>query len=479
MKELKRLLQMFCPRREERLPSAVLLIWLFALHYWCIRGYWPAFSLESLSDAGVFYRDFHISGFDPISYGVATKWYPTYDVYRHPLLAFFVYPLYLVNHFLLWLTGRNLVQLVFALPLLLCAYYTYIFLYRIMRELIGLRRTDATLLALLHFTLAYVMVSLIVPDHFAPSMCLLVWAIYLSGRYMQAGRRMTVLQTVVLFTITAGITLSNGIKIFIDTLFTNKWRFFSLRFILPAVIVPSALMWGIACWEYQHYTRPKEELRQAAQRKAAKTARQKAFQAFRDTTQLTDTAEIKKTFSKSYQLLQRQEARKRWQSLHRGEAIKGKSKFLRWTDITTPRWPSLVENVCGESVQLHRDNLLGDTQNGRPIIVTYRWWGNYAIEILILLLCVAGVCCGVRSRLLWMVLAGFAFDMALHLGLGFGLNEVYIMSPHWLFVVPLTMAFLVRRLPMRWLLPMRALLVLTTLWLLVWNGSLLIGYLCV
>ena len=40
----------------------------------------------------------------------------------------------------------------------------------------------------------------------------------------------------------------------------------------------------------------------------------------------------------------------------------------------------------------------------------------------------------------------FAMDMALHLGLGFGINEIYIMSPHYLFVIPIAAAFLLKRL---------------------------------
>ena len=91
---------------------------------------------------------------------------------------------------------------------------------------------------------------------------------------------------------------------------------------------------------------------------------------------------------------------------------------------------------------------------------------------------IGGIWCGRRSRLLWMALSGFAFDMAIHLGLGFGINEVYIMGAHWLFVMPLAVGFLVRRAGTgRRAVWLRGLLVALTVWLLAYNLTLFIGYL--
>jgi hypothetical protein len=64
------------------------------------------------------------------------------------------------------------------------------------------------------------------------------------------------------------------------------------------------------------------------------------------------------------------------------------------------------------------------------------------VEGVLLLLFAGGIIAGWRERLLWVALSWFALDMLLHVGLGFGLNEVYIMAAHWLFVIPLTIAYL-------------------------------------
>ena len=47
---------------------------------------------------------------------------------------------------------------------------------------------------------------------------------------------------------------------------------------------------------------------------------------------------------------------------------------------------------------------------------------------------------------MWLLLSWFAFDMLMHVGFGFGLNEVYIMTAHWAFIIPIAIGFLVRHL---------------------------------
>ena len=124
---------------------------------------------------------------------------------------------------------------------------------------------------------------------------------------------------------------------------------------------------------------------------------------------------------------------------------------------------------------LHQDHLLEDTMGSRPMIVRYRWWICYAVEGVIVLLWLTGLWLGRKSRFLWMAMAGLAFDMVIHLVLGFGLNEVYIMASHWAFVLPVGIAFLLKSPHLRPLASYLLLLLTTFLWL--YNGVLLVGYL--
>ena len=151
-------------------------------------------------------------------------------------------------------------------------------------------------------------------------------------------------------------------------------------------------------------------------------------------------------------------------------------EFMRWTDITTSRSQSVVENLFGESIQLHPDYLLQDTYRYRPMIVSYRWPINYIVETVIALRFLIGIWCGRHHRFLWLTLSWMALDMALHIGLGFGINEVYIMSAHWMFAIPIAVAYLFRHCPPRMLLPLRLFLLILTGWLYLYNGYLLIDY---
>ena len=84
---------------------------------------------------------------------------------------------------------------------------------------------------------------------------------------------------------------------------------------------------------------------------------------------------------------------------------------------------------------------------------------------------------GPMEEFLWMALTSFAFDLIIHMVLGFGINEVYIMSGGWLFVVPIAIAYAFKNIRGRLHIALRLLIILLALWLYVWNLRLLIGYL--
>lgn len=473
-------LRLFKIRRDEWIASAVMLLTTICLHALVIARNYDLFTQTGRGHWNVFINNFTISGFDPITYSVVTYWEANYNVYRHPLLTFMVWPLSQLDKWLIDLTGINLVQFIVAVPLLLCAFYAFVFMYRIFRDIIKISRFDSAVLAQMLFAFAYVMVATVVPDHFCVSMFLLVFTVYVSGIKIQAGAKFKIWQTVLLFFITAGVTLSNGIKTYIYSLFTNGRRFFRLKYFLFAVLLPAALIWAFARWEYRTMVHPKEVERNEAAAKKRTENMHKAFKAFKDTTSIKGAENIRKAFNaeqqRRAQAKKLRDSRRAW-NLHRGKPM-GEGEFMRWTDATTSRSATIVENLFGESIQLHPDHLLEDTLRSRPVIVRYRWAVNYVVEGLLVALFIAGIWCGRRSRFLWMALCGFAFDMAIHLGLGFGINEVYIMGAHWLFVMPLATAFLVRTVRGRraalWL---RGVLVALTLWLLAYNLTLFTGYL--
>ena len=485
MRDLKRFLRAFRVKREEALASVGSLIIMYFLNFIAIRKYFGMFSKTDDNNLmwDIIWR-FRVSGFDPITYGVLTDWGQSYNVVRHPLLSLFVFPFYLINQALMWLTGLNLAQVVILFPLLFCSFYSFIFIYRITREIIGVERKDATLLSFFLFSFGYVMLTFMVPDHFAPSMLMIVLCLYISGKCMQKGRNLRIWQTVLMFLFTAGTTLSNGIKVFLDSLFVNGKHFFRPKYFLLAVILPSAIIWGVARWEDFTFVKPSKEAIRKAHIRQDKLDTERMLAHFKDTTSLTDSATIMKVFK--YQ--RQQQRHKEYVENHQkpGYINKGKpisdGEFLIWTDITTSRWDSAVENIFGESIQLHEDYLLHDTLRDRPLFVRYNNPFLYSVEALIVFLTLLGIWFGRRSKFLWMCLSGVAFDALIHVVLGFGLNEIYIMSAHWIFIIPIAISYIFRRLNdgfpigLKVSMALRCIIFLLTLHLYLYNMRLIYGY---
>ena len=454
--------KIFKIKPEERVQSLVALVIIVLLNALFIYRMHDLFMQEGFGPYWkVFEHELHLSGYDPLTYLGVTDWDVVYQVYRHPLLSFMIWPLYLLNEGLTWLLGVNCVQYLVAFWLIACSYYSYIFLYRIHREVIALERWDATLLTAFYFSFAYILLSVIVPDHFTISMFLLLITLYISGVCIQKGREFRWWQSAIFFYITAGVTLSNGVKVFLSGFFVNLRDFFRPKYLLLAVVLPAALLWGTAMWEYRTYVLPKEKSR-AEMKVRQEVALKKKVAAM--------SPEERKAFEAKQA---RRELRLKLQKEKSGQPMEDHG-FLKWTDISTSRWHSVYENLFGESLQFHRQHFLEDTLVGRPVFVKYDSIFNYVIEALILLLALVGIWIGHRHRFLWLCLSCFGVDIFIHLILGFGLNEIFIMAPHFMFVLPIATAYLFKSVNWQWL---RLAVVFLTIYLLVYNGYLLTDFL--
>ena len=452
--------KIFKLKPEERIQAGVMLLVIVVLNGLFIWRMHDLFLQEGFGPYWkVFERELHLSGYDPLTYLGITDWDTVYNVYRHPLLAFMIWPFWLLNQGLTALLGVNCVQYLVALPVIVASFYSYIFIYRIHREVIMLGRYDATLLSVFYFSFAYIMLSVIVPDHFTISMFLLLITLYISGRCIQKGREFKWWQSALLFFITAGVTLSNGVKTFLSGFFVNLLDFFRPKYLLLAVILPAALLWGVAVWEYRTFALPKELARQEAN--AAKEKR------------IEEQVAQRKNYEKRQE---RRAARLKAQAEKSGTPMKNYG-FWKWTDITTSRIETIYENLFGETIQFHREHFLEDTLVFRPVFVKYDWLWSYVVEGIILLLFAVGLCCGWRSRFLWMSLSYFGFDMFIHLILGFGINEIFIMAPHWLFVIPLAIAYAFKKAKKNQHKALQLSVLALTAYLLVYNGCLLVDFL--
>ena len=479
-----RMFAIFKVRREEWMVGAPLLTIFVGLHALLIARYYQLFTPLQTHYWDLIIRNFHLSGFDPITYVVVSDWQAGYNVFRHPLLAFFMYVPYMVNQGLMWLTGINCAIFVVAAMQVFAAFYSLVFLHRLLRQVMGLTLFDTRLLSLFFFSLAYVMLSAIAPDHFILSLFALLLTLLVAANHQQRHTAMPTWKVLCLFVLTAGISLNNGLKVFVAALFTNGRRFFRPRFLFFAVLLPSALIWAFARFEYKRFVWPDEVKRHQARDKRKAAAKKKAEEEARKRQLAWEEAvnDAKKKNPHNPKLPPRPTNTTAKKSPNNGAAAKmGKpmmqGEFMRWTDISTSRLQSSIENLFGESIQLHRDHLLEDMYKRRPVIVHYRWTINYVAEGLLVLLFVVGLWVGRRNKLLLMALAFAAMDWILHVGLGFGLNEVYIMTAHWAYVLPLGLAALLLTATGRKRTLLRITIGSLTLWLYAWNLYSTIDYL--
>lgn len=185
-------------KREERWPSFLALLYVILWNSLVIYKYADKFFALNDNYRRLFMQ-FHISGFDPISYMVISNWDTSYNIYRHPLLAFFMFIPNQLNQVLMALTGTNLATVIMGLILTFCAFYSFIFLVRIFHNVIGTSLTDSWLLGALTFSFGYVIVGISVPDHFCLSMFMLILTLYVSGMRLNTKRPFTTWQTIMFF----------------------------------------------------------------------------------------------------------------------------------------------------------------------------------------------------------------------------------------------------------------------------------------
>ena len=438
-------------RREEWIIGWTVTLLLIILNGMLIAKYDTLFSVVCDDYGKLLSYNYHVSGFDATTYSVLTEWGMKYDVLRHPLLPYLMALPYGVNQILISLTGINGALYIAAAIILFFGFCTTIVLYRILRELIGIGRWDATLLTIFFFSLAYVLVTYIATDHFGISLFLILLSIYLVGKAYKDGRVLKTWQSALLLLITAGVTLTNGAKVCAAELIARGKGFFRWRYLL-VVMGCWILVVGLGLLEERIYVYPKEQ------------AEQKYFQEHK--------AEMMQKARENHERYKRAP----W-VIHKGKPL-GKGSLLKWTDYTTSRWETLKENVFGESLLLHEDYVLDDILTSyRPVLLSYRSPVNYVIEGLLVVLLLVGICCGWRERLLWMCLLGVLPDVLMHIGLGFAINEVYIMSAHWIYIFPIALAYLLRvKSPRLLVISLRVIILLLTAYLLIHNITLITGW---
>lgn len=434
-------------RKEERPIAGVALVVFAALNALLIANHWQSFTRGAhVGFWSVFYNHLNMSGYDIFSLIFISCMRLHWNTLRHPLFVVVLLPLFWLNRLIMPPTEFNAAVLLMAALLVAADVWGAVLMHRLLRDVVEVRRVDAALLTALFYGFAHVMIATMVPDHFALSLPLLLLTLLIAGRKLKEGKPMKLWQSALLFFLTAGVTLTNGVKVALAAWFVNGRKVFSWRSI-AAFVVPTLLLGAIYVWQQDSIVAPQERKIKRIEAAVAKK----------------DPARIAK-LNEHNDFVKQQN----------GEALTKNVPLLEWSDITTDRWQSAVDNLFGESLQLHRDYLLEDVQQTRPVFVQYRSALNYVVEALLVVLLAVGAWTARREKFFLMVLAWFGFDMLMHMGFGFGLNEVYIMTAHWAFIIPIAAGYILRR--SNSMAP-RVLVAALAVWLWAYNAAIVIGYL--
>ena len=435
----------FKVKKEERWLAFAMLAVFVTFNAMVIASHYHLYTMDAHGGFwSIFTKNFRMSGYDCWSWITVSGGRIHFVTSRHPLYLTFLYPLYLLNDWLIQNVGYNFAVYFMAVIIVFSAFYAVLFMYRVFREVLELRRKDARLLTLLLFSFGHVLIPTMVPDHFVISLMLLSLTLYITGKKMKKGQLLTAWQSLVLTFFTAGMATSNGVKTLLAGLFTNGKKVFTCKFISIGVVLPLLLLLGIQQSQYYLLEVPQQAVVRHIESETLKKNPQK--------------------------VLEHKKQRDEWQRTHLGQPV-GDGVITKLMDVSTPRVPTIVENFFGESIQLHQRSLLKDVSWERPIFVEYNWSVNYIIEAFVVLLFIVGIVFSYKQRFFKMLLAWFACDLTLHLILGFAVTEVYIMTSGWAFIIPISYGYLLKRLSMKWLKMMRVALIMLTIYLWIYNAG--------
>lgn len=441
-------MNIFKIKKEERIPSLIALLVFVLLNGLFFYKYSNLFlQAHHVSYWQLFAKTYHVSGFDAWSYIFMSNGKLYFEIPRHPLFAVILYPFYLINKELIAAGDTNYAMIFMAILLIVSAYYSFIFIYRVFREIIEVGKKDSLLLSAMLYSFGMVMVSMLVPDHFCWSLFLLTMTLYLAGKAMKEKKQLSAWTIGILSFLTGGVTLSNIAKTYLAAWFVNGKKVFVWKNMV-AMILPAILLVGTA---YLIYTEIREPQFHTDKKIEIKAHAKDTLQAHKDSIHHA------------------------WVLAHTGEPMK-KEGFWKWTDMSTSRSDALIHNMMGESIQLHDSYLLDDMCVNRPTVVKYNYVFNYIIEGIVALLFILGIIVAVRHRFFLMALSWLALDICIHFVMGFGLNEMYIMACHWIFIIPISIAYLLKSLTPSRQTIVRGITLLLTLYLWVWNGYLVFSY---
>ena len=344
-----------------------------------------------------------ISGYDHFLQSTLTNWFhsrylnsDTMSLYSHPGLGILMAPFSALNYIISSISGSNCANFVLAFIQMSMLITETILLKRIINEYIGLKLSLSLILSIFFSGMAYVLLMSFTPDHFAFSQFLLVLYVYLFTRNQQGNRKMMCFITIC----TACVTITNGIKLILSKLLFERKQFKKCLFLNTIVLLS---MISVSMFLTRNDTNSTDIGKMSDQEYEYKTS---------ENIPNNYLEKIKPIY---------------W-------------SYRNWFNTDVSRTNSFVNNMFGQSILFHANSLNKDnvTMEYYPEL-----WKNI-FNILFIIMVVCGIVISLKTKLMQLLLCFLSIDIFIHLACCFGISELYIYSPHYLFIFVISTGYLIK-----------------------------------
>lgn len=443
---------MFRIREDERVLSLLLIVCFTVINIIYIYNFY-----------GIFWPK--MSGYDPWVHAAVTDWiYAPYihqDSYVHSLFAFLLLPLYGINVLFTHFFSFNCADFILGFVLVINSLFSFLFLKRIFSDILEISFRDSILLSILFFSFAYIMIMIVVPEHFPFSMLLLITTLYISGCKMKKKTVFSKWEIVLLYIFTAGITITNGLKVVFSFFGVNGKKALSFKNIINLFLIPLLFLFLVAfCGVQLTQNYPFSRFTLAKNYHESTLLLKPHIDKSKENFSIEDLAKFENNLKK----------KSNSDNYSAPNFLLNYKNFIKENSSHIGFFKVIFCNFGGESLQFHAKQMLKD----RKIYGLYDNPFNYIAQMLLLIMVCYGIYLGRNDRFMKLCLSFFIFDFILHIVFGFAFQEVYIMTPHWAFFIPICIGYLFKygnRIKL-----IRSVVSCLTLFLLLYNGFLFIKY---
>ena len=377
-------------RRDEVALSALLLVLTFVLNVLYIRKcnevHWVT-----------------ISGYDHFLQSTLTNWFhsrylnsDTMSLYSHPGLGILMAPFSALNYIISSISGCNCANFVLAFIQMSMLITETILLKRIINEYIGLKLSLSLILSIFFSGMAYVLLMSFTPDHFAFSQFLLVLYVYLFTRNQQGNSKMMCFITIC----TACVTITNGIKLILSKLLFDRKQFKKCLF-LNIIFLLSMI--SVSLFLTRNDTNP---------------------------------ANMGKLSIQKYECVTPENSNKNYLDIIKPIYW----SYRKWFNTDVSRTNSFINKMFGQSILFHAKSI---NRDNATIEYYSELWKNI-LNVLFIIMVICGIVISIKTKLMQLLLCFLSIDIFIHLVCCFGISELYIYSPHYLFIFVISIGYLIK-----------------------------------